>query len=297
MIYNLWTVNSRSRKPKMVSTKVKCVEMNAKEVTIPRQIPEISIIEKISPLSASSHTSDGVNATKEMTTVFDTPTKDLIDHVFDDDENGTVDGANTLTPKGSYHPFTPRSKTSNAVFQMTWTPLDKSAPVDYSEILEWDSLEISSNCESTCSNEKMNDIDDPGDVPYESNCDKDFALDRTPIVARTKRKFETHSVDDFRHPRSDPYHLTKFSVYSNCPNSVSAHSDPCCYGRNNHNEFAELNQLIMDIETPLYQPKKRSICGNKPHEHFHEEINLNIEADDYFDLGDMEYLTLDEFFQ
>jgi hypothetical protein len=293
----LWTVR-RSKKPKIeeISTK-----MNTIEAAMPREIPVNSSIEKISPLSSSSHTGDDISAKQGSMTNFDTPTKAMIGYVFGCDNNDNVDSKTFLSPKQPVHlyfsPFTPRAKSSNAAFQTTWTPLDKSASIDCSQMLDWDSLEISSDNETVHTQEKTNEIDDLKDVAYETKCDQDIALDRTPIVARTKRKFETRLYDDLHHPRSDPCHLTKLSLCYNCPNSVSVHSDPCYYGRSNYDEFAELGQLNMDSETPIYQPKKRSVGEQKYYGQLHEEINLNIEADDYLDLDDMGYLTLDEFFQ
>lgn len=297
---------SKKTKTETVSKNVETVERNA--ITIPREIPVILHREKTtSPLSASSHTADGTSSTKGKMTDFDTPTKALIHYVFDDDNNDDQTSKNFPSPKvlKSYHhhamshyfsPFTPIAKANDTVLQTTWTPLDKSASVDCSLMLELDSLEISSTCDIAINTRKTNEVHDTAGMLDNTSLDQGIDCDRTPIVARAKRKFESHSYDDLHHPRSAPCQRTKLSDYYDCPKSVSVYSDPCRYIVKSHDGLAELDTLNINVGTSFYQPKKRSSCENKPCTQFHEEITLNIEADDYFDFGEMDS-NLEDFFQ
>lgn len=288
-----------------VSNNVEAVARNA--ITIPREIPVVLNREKsTSPLSASSHTADDSSSTKGKMTVFDTPTKALIHYVFDYDNNDGQTSKNFQSPKVlSYHqdamspyfsPFTPIAKATNSVLQTTWTPLDKSASIDCSLMLELDSLEITSPCDIAINTRKTNEVCDSTDMLDNTKRDQGVDCDRTPIVARAKRKFESHSYDELYHPRSAPCRWTKLSDSYDCPKSVSVHSDPCRYMVKSHDGVAELDELNINVGTSFYQPKKRSSCENKPCTQLHEEIILNIEADDYFDFGGMDS-NLDDLFQ
>lgn len=232
---------------------------------------------------------------------FDTPTRRLIQSIFDPHDSNIHMDSDDLTPcindvcidlsPSKENSFMTKERNDDLRLQKTWTPLDESVSLDVSQMLEWASLEISSSSDFTHSQAFTKT---PCTASYEykgysiSGALKQSYENGSPNVCDTRLVFLPNKTENdlVKRPASDPCKCTS-SIHYNCPPSESACSEPWCY--------STVNSLMYEsssvIESPKYFPKKRSFHGIEHSGETEKQIDL------FHFTHDMELLNLDDFFE